>query len=122
MLPWDTPISDGSPLREIVRSELAEDERGFDEALFVSVLGYLERYLPSTPPAGWEATVGVEPLRIDPGETRTVEVDIVAPEGSGVAFALVATNVDDVEQVAVSDIVIAERGLDGTFALLHAND
>jgi hypothetical protein len=122
ILPWEASQESDSAIREALRSELTDDENVLDADLFEATLGYLERYLPSEPPAGWQATMNPEVLDIEPADSIAAALDIVAAPGTGVALAVRATNADNVEQSAISDVVVVERGWDGTVALLYAED
>ena len=122
ILPWDVSEANQSTVHEVLRDELTDDEKGLDGDLYERVLGYLESYLPSTPPEGWNATMNPDVLEIEPGDNALADIEITAPPGTGVALAVRATNAENGDERSVSDVVIVERGNDGTFALLHAED
>jgi hypothetical protein len=75
---------------------------------------------PSQPPPVWSVTTTPDALDIALGESAVADVDITAPEGTAVAVAVRATNVENGDQHSVSGVVIVARGMDGTFALLYA--
>jgi hypothetical protein len=120
--PWDYSEFRASPILEILRDELTDRQAGLDGQLYEHVLGPLERRLRSEPPPGWDAMIRDDVLEMGPGETRTTDVDLALPSATSLLLAVRATNLDIPDQTAVSNVVVVERGEDGTFALLYEDD
>lgn len=119
LLPWGTAASRGVTLRDVVREELTSDPGELEGELYETVMSDIGRYMPKQPPDGWISEPSPRVLEVKPGRPRRAKVSIALPVETGVALAVAATDLENEKRRGVSDVVVLERGVDGSYALLY---
>jgi hypothetical protein len=118
-----TPWGEGDESLHGHLRELEEDEAEEPEEANGAMLEYMERFLPSEPPAGWEFSVTPDALELDEGGSAHVTVEIQFPTPGVTAFALQMAVEGEEELAAVSDVLAVEVPEDLQHAsLLFADD
>lgn len=69
----------------------------------------LHLYLPASAPEGWEFTAPGEPISVEAGEPKDVEIDFTAETPGIYALALRASSLDDPAVQSVSDVMFIRR-------------
>jgi hypothetical protein len=120
LLPWARG-TEGGTVDDVLREELTDEDGELDEELYAGVLAYAAAYLNAEPSAGWEVSIHPGRLEVEPGLTESAPLYVTAPGPGAIAVAVLAVNLEDPEQRAVSDVVLIDRDQDGSLAVLYGD-
>lgn len=101
MTPWGGDEDDFSQYINELAEDATEDGEDSEETLG-ALREYLERYLPSDPPEGWEFVIEQDEFELEEGESTSIQILVQAPTAGATAFAVQMTGEVEGERVTVA--------------------